>query len=215
VSAAESSGSAASGADKDWRLRAELHVPEPHASLHALVERFRGSDAVRDARSAVPHDVVVTHDGSELFAYAADESLLASARQAIEQALREDGVDAQIRISHWDDELDEWRQTDPPPSAGEQRAQQAAERSAETVQTRTVVASAGKLIRGEFEQSLRTWAEQLGVQCEVIEHPHLLTTQVAFTVTGPRRKIDEFLAGVTAEEAATIRTERVVMLSPL
>lgn len=203
------------GDEKDWRLRAELHVAQPRDSLHALVARFRGSDAVRDARSAVPHDVVITHDGSELFAYAADESLLASARSAIEHALREDGVDARIRVSHWDDALDDWRQTDPPPSAGEQPAQQAAERSAEAMQTRTVVASAGKLVRSEFEQSLRAWAERLGVQCEVVEHPHLLATQVAFTVTGPRRKVDEFVAGVRAEEAATIRTERAVMLSPL
>ncbi len=203
------------GDEKDWRLRAELDVPQPRDSLHALVARFRGSDALRDARSAAPHDVVITHDGNELFAYAADESLLASARSAIERALREDGVDARIHVSHWDDALDDWRQTDPPPSTGEQRAQQAAERSAEAVQTRTVVASAGKLVRSEFEQSLREWAERLGVQCEVVEHPHLLATQVAFTVTGPRRKVDEFVAGVTAEEAATIRTERAVMLSPL
>jgi hypothetical protein len=53
------------------------------------------------------------------------------------------------------------------------------------------------------------------LECAIIEHPHLLTTQVAFTVTGPKRKIDEFSRGLTAEEWATIRTERTVMLSPL
>ncbi len=39
--------------------------------------------------------------------------------------------------------------------------------------------------------------------------------EVAFTVTGPKRKIDEFAAGLKAEEAATMRAERAVMLSPL
>jgi hypothetical protein len=38
---------------------------------------------------------------------------------------------------------------------------------------------------------------------------------VAFSVTGPRRKIDEFAEGLRAEELATMRTERGVMLSPL
>jgi hypothetical protein len=201
--------------DKDWRLRAELEVPQPRASLHALVERFRGPVVVEEIEAGMPHDIVLTHDGNELFAYAADESLLATARSTIEDALRHEGIAASIRISHWDDELDAWRQTDPPPSEREQPVQAAAERRANAVETRTVVASAGKLIRANFEQSLRTWASELGVQCEVVEHPHLLTTQVAFTVTGPTRNVEEFLHGVSAEENATIRAETGVMLSPL
>jgi hypothetical protein len=201
--------------DKDWRLRASLDASDLHASLHSLVERLRDRNVVSEVKSAVPHDVVITHDGTELFAYAADESLLVAARGAIEQVLGDDGIAADVRISHWDDELDDWRQTDPPPSAAEQLSERATERRASQVETRTVVASAGKLIRGEFEQSLRVWATQLGVECQIVEHPHLLTTQVAFTATGPRRKVEEFIAGVKAEENATIRTESAVMLSPL
>ena len=62
---------------------------------------------------------------------------------------------------------------------------------------------------------MREWAEKLGLKCEVIEHPHLLTTQVAFTVIGSKRKVDEFADGLRAEELATMRTERAVMMSPL
>ncbi len=58
------------------------------------------------------------------------------------------------------------------------------------------------------------WAEKLGLKCEVM-HPHLLTAQVAFTVTGPKRKVDEFAEGLRAEELATMRTERAVMMGPL
>ena len=75
--------------------------------------------------------------------------------------------------------------------------------------------SSGKLIRDEFEQSLRDWAAGLDLQCEIIEHPHLLTTQLAFTVTGPKHKIDEFSQGLAAEERQTIRAETTVMMSPL
>jgi hypothetical protein len=82
--------------------------------------------------------------------------------------------------------------------------------------SRTLVATVGREVREEFEQSMRNWADELGIRCEIIEqHPHLLNEQVAFTITGPARKLDEFAGGLAAEERATIRTERAVMLSPL
>jgi hypothetical protein len=73
----------------------------------------------------------------------------------------------------------------------------------------------GRWIREEFEQSLSGWAQELGVACDIVEHPHLLSSQVAFTVTGPADKLDEFAAALKAEERATIRTETAVMASPL
>ncbi len=111
--------------------------------------------------------------------------------------------------------MSEDQETDPPPTVEEQRIENAAAHDAETVQTRTLVASAGKLVRATLEQSMRDWAQKLGVQCTIVEHPHLLTTQVGFTVTGPRHKIDEFTEGLRAEEMTTIRTERILMLDPL
>jgi hypothetical protein len=203
------------GDEKDWRLQATLDAPARGGSSPSLIERLRGHGVDDELRAAVPHDVVVTHDGDKLFAYAASEALLAQAREAIEQTLREDGITASIRVSDWDDDLDAWRQVEPPPNADEQRRQAAAAHDADAVQTRTVVASAGKLIRAEFEQSLSEWAQRLGVKCDVVEHPHLLTTQVAFTVTGPKRKVDEFVQGVTAEELASIRIERNVIVGQI
>lgn len=64
-------------------------------------------------------------------------------------------------------------------------------------------------------ESLLEWVSELGVQCKVIEHRHLLNSQVGFAVTGSKRKLDEFAEGLKAEERATIRTETAVMLSPL
>jgi len=204
-----------SKSEQDWRLVAELDVEDSRSSLHDLVGRFRGPAVVNEVQASVPHDVVITHDGKLLFAYAADEATLEAARSAIEGVLRQDGIGAKVRLSHWDDELDDWQQTDPPATAQEKRVEEAADRDAEAVETRTLVASAGKLIRGEFEQTMRNWADKLGVECTIVEHPHLLTTQVGFTVTGPKRKIEEFSQGLNAEERATIRTENAVMLSPL
>ena len=209
------SGRSKDDGDEDWRLQAELDVEDSRRSLHDLVGRFRGEPIAEEIAADVPHDVVITHDGKLLFAYASDERTLASARRAIENVLTHDRIHATMRMSHWDDELDSWLQTDPPPTPSQERALAAAEHDAEAIETRTVVASSGKLIRGEFEQTMRNWADQLGVQCAIIEHPHLLTTQVGFTVTGPRRKVEEFSQGLVAEERATIRTEYGVMMSPL
>ncbi|MGO9760598.1 MAG: hypothetical protein ACLP1Q_04975 [Solirubrobacteraceae bacterium] len=203
--------------EQDWRLQAELEVADPRGALRELLGRLRGGDGdvVREIEATVPHDVVITHDGKLLFAYAAEEATLAAARSAIEGVLARDRIGASVRISHWDEELEKWRQTDPPPTAAERELEVAAEHDADAIETRTLVVSSGKMIRAEFEQSIREWADKLGLECSIVEHPHLLTTQLAFTVTGPKRKLDEFAKGLAAEERATIRTETVVMSSPL
>jgi hypothetical protein len=204
-----------SGDDQDWRLEAELDVPEPGGALRSLLGRVRGPDVVKELEALVPRDVVITHDGKLLFAYAADEQTLAAARHGLEQVLIHDGIKASVRVSHWDDELDAWRQTDPPLTAQERQAEAAAERDSETIETRSLIVSSGRLIREEVEQTMRDWATKLGLECEIVEHPHLLSSQLAFTVTGSKRKIDEFARGLQAEEWSTIRAETTVMLSPL
>jgi hypothetical protein len=201
--------------DQDWRLKAELDVEDKRGMLDRLTGRARGPDVVQEIGTAVPHEVMITHDGKLLFAYAATQASMGTARRAIEAVLRRDGVGAHIFVSHWDEERDEWHQVDPPLSPEQQRAEEVAERDADKVETRTMVATAGRAIRTEVEQTMRSWADRLELECEIIEHPHLLTSQVAFTVTGPKRKIDEFARGLRSTELATMRTEREVMLSPL
>jgi hypothetical protein len=197
--------------DQDWRLRAELDIASRASALDHLLRTLRGGEVGAE----VPNDVVITHDDNLLFVYAASKAALTTTRAAIEAVLRGDGVKASIDVSHWDDDLDEWVEMDPPPTGTAERSQRAAVRDAEKPESRTMVASTGKLIRAEVEQTMRDWANKLNLQCEIVEHPHLLTTQVAFTVTGPRRKVDEFAEGLRAEELATLRAERGVMLSPL
>lgn len=204
----------------DWRLEFELDVPDTRRSLRDLIGRVRGrdgvgDDVVHDAETSVPHDVVVTHDGRQLFAYAADEATLREARSAIEDALQRDGVAHSVRVSRWEEERDSWQQTDPPLSAEQRAEQEVTERDAEAIVTRTLVASSGKLVRAEFEQTMLEWAKKLGVECEIVEHPHLLTTQVAFTVKGPRRKVDDFSKGLNAEGWAQVRAEGGLMADPL
>ncbi len=101
--------------DQDWRLTAELDVDGPSwRARSAPRARTRDRTSSEEIETALPHDVVVTHDGKLLFAYAASEEELRRARRVIEEVLRRDGIDARIVISHWDEDRDEWRQVDPP-----------------------------------------------------------------------------------------------------
>ncbi len=204
-----------SDSEQDWRLMAELQSGDVHGTLGRLLGRLRGPDVVQEIEAEVPDHVVITHDGQLLFAYAADETTLRSARSAIENVLARDQVAAGVTLSHWEHESDRWRQVDPPLTAEQLENEAAVERDEEAIETRTLVASSGNMIRTEFEQVMSNWAVELGLECKVIEHPHLLRTQVAFTVTGPKRRIDEFSRGLLSEGWATIRTETNVMLSPL
>ena len=197
--------------DKNWRLKASLDGGGDGRSLEHAVHHMRSSEVAERAGAEVPSDVVITHDGNMLFAYAVSEQEIKSARAAVQALDR----DAQLVISHWDDELDEWAQVDPPLTAAAKLAEEAAERAGEEVETRTMVTSAGALVRDEIEQTMRESAQVLGLELSIEDHRHLLTWQVLFHVTGPRHKIAEFAAGLNAAEMATMRTERMVMLSPL
>ena len=194
--------------ERDWRLTGELG-PADGGYLHGLLGRRREAHAAGDAAAAVGPDVVVTHDGARLFAYAATRAAIEAARGELEQALARDGLAATLSLSVWSEDLDEWIDPDGPAPA------RAAGADEGTTVTRTYVVTLGRWVREEFEQSLEEWARQLGVSCEVVEHPHLLSSQAAFTVTGPARKVDEFAAAMSAEEGATIRSETAVMASPL
>jgi hypothetical protein len=200
--------------DEDWRLTAELDAADKRGALDRLLGRVRGPDVVEEIEEALPHDVVITHDGKMLFAYAAGEDAIRAARGVIEQVLQRDGIDAKIVVSHWDEELDEWRQVDPPLTAEQQRSEAAAELDAEAVETRTLVATSGNLIRSSFERSLMDWAEKQGLKVTVAEHPHLLSTQVLFKVTGSKRKIEEFERALRAEGTSFLRAEAILTVSP-
>jgi hypothetical protein len=200
---------------EDWRLQAELELERPGGVVRDLIGRFRDPGVVKDVQAEVPHDVVLSHDGELFFAYAPSREILDATREAIEGVLARDGVEARITVSHWDEETDRWRQVEPPPSAEQERAQESAGARDTAIETRTMVASSGNIVRTEFEQTMLAGARRLGLECNVVEHPRFLTTQIAFTVTGPRRKIDEFAQDLRSEGVAMLRTDEWLVASPI
>lgn len=199
---------------QDWRLEVELGGNDQGDGLDRLLHWIRGEggQVENELRAAVAHDVVVTHDGRLLFAYAGGPAALSDARRAIEHALQGSAHPAQIVVSHWNSDLDAWQRIDPPPSTAGLAG--AGPRDDGEVTTRTLVCTAGKVVRETLEQSMLARARELGLECSIVEHPHLLTTQVAFTVTGPRRQVNEFREGLAAEGFAPIRADSL-LLNPL
>jgi hypothetical protein len=130
------------------------------------------------------------------------EEAMRQARQAIESVLHREGRAGTVQLSRWDPGLRRWRQIDPP-SSDAVTEQAEADRSTGKTETRTVTCVIGKLIRKAFEQQMLNFAEELGLGCEIVEHPHLLSTQVAFDVTGRPSDIDEFDRYLRAEAHST------------
>ena len=142
----------------------------------------------------------------KLFVRSSDVRAIEAARQALASLLSRHRVEAPLVVGHWDDELGCWRQTFPPPAPPIRRAAEVVERNLAAVETRTLSVSTGRLVRERIERAMREAATQLGVRCEVGVRKHLFTTQLAFTVTGPAKRIRGFEDELAAECRRT-RTE--------
>ena len=110
-------------------------------------------------------------------------------------------------VSRWNVDRERWEQVNPPESATEAAITEQRDAESAAVETQTIVCSAGKSLQASLEEGMNDLAKQLGVECETIEHPHLLTTQIAFKVTGPRYKIEQFREGLVGDTQRSIRMD--------
>jgi len=195
--------------DQDWRLRADI-VDAP-----GLLGRLREAGHFdRELEPLISPDVVLSADHDTLFAYANTRAAIDATAEALRHQLAQEGRTATLVISHWDDPGLDWHQVDPPPDAAElarerkDDVEQQGERTADArVETRTVAFTAGKMARNWFETAAADEARELGVALSIVEHQHLLTTQVAFTLTGPTGKINQLIDDMQARAGAATRLE--------
>ena len=198
--------------EQDWRLRVEL---ADAAGFHG---RLRGAHHFeRELEPLVADDVVLSYNDDTLFAYANTQDALAEVRRAVEHQLASEGVSGAITVSHWDDDLGEvgdWHRVDPPESSSElaievdeRHEHEVEEERAERVVTRTYVVTSGRLVHEFFENTAVEDAREAGVELTFTEHPHLLTTQIAFTLKGPSGQVDSVLANMKARAGAMTRLE--------
>src|SRR5665213_201857 len=198
--------------EQDWRLRVDL---ADAAGFHSRLRDAHHFE--RELEPLVDHDVVLSYDEHTLFAYANTEAALAEVRRAVEHQLTSEGASGKITVSHWDDDLGDvgdWHLVDPPESSSElaveeeeRREHAVEEERAERVVTRTFVVTAGRLVHEYFEKTAVDDAREAGVELSFTEHPHLLTTQIAFTLTGPSAQVDLVIANMKARAGAMTRFE--------
>jgi hypothetical protein len=200
--------------DQDWRLRAELADP---AGVHARLRD--GRELESHLEPLVGRDVVLSYDQSTLFAYANTRESIERTRVAIEHQLSAEHSSATLQISHWDDEHAVWHQVEPALDQGSlereaQRARQSLQAGEARLETRTVAITSGRMVRNWFETTVAEEAREAGVELSIVEHPHLLTTQLAFTLTGPTGKVDAVIASLEERAGQTTRLE-TAYLAPI
>jgi len=198
--------------EQDWRLRVDL---ADAAGFHSRLRDAHHFE--RELEPLVDHDVVLSYDDDTLFAYANTEAALAEVRRAVEHQLTSEGASGKITVSHWDDDLGDvgdWHRVGPPESSSELAVEEeelrehaVEEERAERVVTRTFVVTSGRLVHEYFEKTAVDDAREAGVELSFTEHPHLLTTQIAFTLTGPSAQVDLVIANMKARAGAMTRFE--------
>jgi hypothetical protein len=186
--------------------------------MHFEVGR-RPSPLYARLRRDLPEQIVLTHDGPRFFLYAVTLEELRAAREAIDRAGGAELFTVPPRIGHWEPQLLIWRQVDPPISEEEARAQSEharAERrrrrskrpaAVEPDTQRAVASVVGRLIRKSFEAEMLEVAAALDLHCEIVEHPHLLSTQVVFNLTGAPSDVHRFESTLRSRARATIRVD--------
>jgi hypothetical protein len=83
----------------EWRVEADLGE-EGHGLT--LGERLRSLDLDDQVRERLGGNVIVTRDGSKLFAYAGSEAGAREAARVIEELAVSEGLEAEIDVTHWD-----------------------------------------------------------------------------------------------------------------
>ena len=83
----------------EWRVEVDLEADEHGQSLG---ERLRSLDLDDEVREALGGNVIVTRDGSRMFLYAGSQPAAEAAADVVRRVVAEEGLDAEIEMTHWD-----------------------------------------------------------------------------------------------------------------
>ena len=113
---------------EDFRVEVEL---DDEAHGYPLRERLRALSLDDEARERLGTDVVVTRDGSRLFAYTSTEEQASEAERVIRELVRDEELTADIRVTRWHPVAEEWRDASQPlPTTPADEEREYAEREA-------------------------------------------------------------------------------------
>jgi hypothetical protein len=113
---------------EDFRVEVEL---DDEAHGYPLRERLRALTLDDEARDRLGSEVVVTRDGSRLFAYTSTQEQASEAERVIGELVHDDELTADIRVTRWHPVAEEWRDASQPlPSTPVDEQREYAEREA-------------------------------------------------------------------------------------
>jgi hypothetical protein len=95
----------------EFRVEVDLDDDEHGFSV---AERLRALDFDEDARRRLASGVMVTRDGSRLFAYAASEDEAREAERAIQELVRADELSAEVAVTRWHELEEAWKDASVP-----------------------------------------------------------------------------------------------------
>ena len=91
---------------EDFRVEVEL---DDEAHGYPLRERLRALNLDDEARERLGANVVVTRDGSRLFAYTSSEAQAREAERVISELAADEGLTADLAVTRWHPVAEEWR----------------------------------------------------------------------------------------------------------
>lgn len=96
---------------EEWRLEVELDDEQHGLSLG---ERLRAFNLDDEARERLGGRAIVTRDGSRLFVYTDSEPAAREAERVLTELLTADDLSAEMWISRWHPDAEEWKAADVP-----------------------------------------------------------------------------------------------------
>jgi len=181
----------------EWRVEVDLDE-EQHG--FRLGERLRSLDLDDEARARLGDRVVVTRDGARMFLYAQTEEQARQAEQVARELVASEGVSAQIALTRWHPDADEWRDASiPMPETEEQRAlererhEEAAEREPPS--------------RWDYQWEVR-------VDLPTLRDTREFAARLADEGINVRRHWKYLLVGAASEDAANELAERIRAEAP-
>ena len=91
---------------EDFRVEVEL---DDEAHGYPLRERLRAVNLDDEARERLGRNVVVTRDGSRMFAYTPTEAQAREAKRVISGLLADEGLSGDLAVTRWHPVAEEWR----------------------------------------------------------------------------------------------------------
>jgi hypothetical protein len=95
----------------DWRLKID---PQEEGHAGQLVDLLDSRGLEHDVRAAFHDRIIVSHEGAEVFLYAATREQLESAGELVDSLAKQHGWKLSTELSHWHPAAEEWEDPDKP-----------------------------------------------------------------------------------------------------